>query len=97
MRHIFLLLIVVSAQAYAADNIDLEIIKKNNKPVSNVKFEVTDNFKFDSNTTITKKALLNGEYDSDIGAVYKLTSVDSVRISTSEEKNAFMVNYRHKF
>jgi len=96
MKHIFLVLCLIASPAYAGDAA-IKVAKVNNKPVSNLRLDVTDNFRFDSNTIIDDKSLFKGKYDSDAGVVYKFTSTDSIRVSATEKNNTMSINFRHKF
>jgi len=96
MKHIFLMLCLVSAPAIA-DTASVKLEKKNDKPVSNVRLNITDGFRLDSNTVVTEKSLATGKYESDVGAIYKFTPVDSIRVSATEKNNTMSINYRHKF
>jgi hypothetical protein len=97
MKNIFLILCLFSTTALADITSDFKLEKANNKPVSNLRLTIDDDFRFDVNTLITEKSLMTGKYDSDIGAIYKLTSIDSVRVSVAEKNNTMLVNYRHRF
>lgn len=97
MKHIFLILCLFSTTALADITSDFKLEKSNNKPVSNIRLTIADDFRFDVNTLITEKSLMTGKYDTDVGAIYKITTIDSIRVSASDRNNTLLLNYRRKF
>lgn len=97
MRYIFLLLLLVVTLAHAEDTVSVKVSKMNDLPVENIRLNVSNDFRFDSNTKLNDNSLFKGKYDSDVGAVYKFSEVDSARFSVNEISSSATINFRHKF
>ena len=97
MKHIFLILCLISTVAMADTTATFKLEKSNDKPVSNLRLTIDDDFRFDVNTLITEKSFMTGRYDSDIGAIYKFTPIDSIRVSVNDKANTMLVHYRRRF
>lgn len=97
MRYFLLILCFISSIAVADDLIDIKLVKSNDAPMNNIRLNVSDNFKLDSNTKIDDNSLFKGKYDSDVGAIYKFSEVDSFRFSFDQHNESIMTSYRHRF
>src|ERR1035437_7887368 len=97
MRRIFLLACLVSTLANAENIVELKVVKIDEKPIENFRLNVTESFRFDSNTTLNDNALFKGKYDSDIGAIYKFDEVDSMRFSLNNNNESANIRFRHRF
>ena len=88
---------VVKVKKKTDSVLNLSVSKVNDKPVTNFRLNITDNFRFDSNTVVDEKSLFTGKYESDVGAIYRFTDVDSTRFSLNQNNNSVLINFRHKF